>query len=236
MSKDTEKKAGTPGRRKKEQDILKDDPSETMALHALGALSPDEASAAQELLLGGSFVCAAELKAYQELLSRISRAVATGAPDPPPEVKQKLMDQIEAKSESENSQSEDSAEHIQVWKSWPEEASSGAPGLVVRRAAEGAWQKTAVPGVSVKSLFVDSIRHYVTMLVKMDAGVSYPGHLHDAAEECYVLDGDLQVGDQFLRKGDYQRAEAGSKHGVQSTREGCILLVLSSQNDELLPS
>ena len=232
MSKDTEKKAGTPGRRKKEQD----DPSGTMALHALGALSPDEARAAQELLLGGSFVCAAELKVYQELLSRISRAVATGAPDPPPELKQKLMDQIEAKSESENSQSEDSAEHIQVWKSWPEEASSGAPGLVVRRAAEGAWQKTAVPGVSVKSLFVDSIRHYVTMLVKMDAGVSYPGHLHDAAEECYVLDGDLQVGDQFLRKGDYQRAAAGSKHGVQSTREGCILLVLSSQNDELLPS
>src|SRR5206468_3504338 len=125
-----------------------DDPSGTMALHALGALSPDEARAAQELLLGGSFVCAAELKAYQELLSRISRAVATGAPDPPPEVKQKLMDQIEAKSESENSELEDSesedsdledsdledsdledsdledsAEHIQVWKSWPEEAS-----------------------------------------------------------------------------------------------------------------
>src|SRR5439155_21690951 len=130
-----------------EQDILKDDPSETMALHALGALSPDEASAAQELLLGGSFVCAAELKAYQELLSRISRAVATGAPDPPPELKQKLMDQIEAKSELEDSDLEDgdfedsdfedSAEHIQVWKSWPEEASSGAPGLVVRRAAEG---------------------------------------------------------------------------------------------------
>jgi quercetin dioxygenase-like cupin family protein len=206
-----------------------EDLAEAIALYAVGSLSPEEASAFEELLSGGSFVGAEELRAYQEVLSQISKAVAAGAPAPPAELKQKLLERIEAGSAS-------SPQNVQVWKSWPAEASSADPGLVVKRAAEGGWETTPVAGVSVKSLHVDPVRRYVTMLVKMDAGVSYPGHLHAAAEECYVLDGDLRVGDQVLKKGDYQRAEAGSKHGVQSTKEGCLLLVLSSQNDELLPS
>ena len=68
----------------------------------------------------------------------------------------------------------------------------------------------------------------------MAAGSSYPGHLHGGVEECLVLEGDLQVEGEELRAGDYQRAEASSQHGTQWTKNGCLLLIVSSQHDALL--
>ena len=70
----------------------------------------------------------------------------------------------------------------------------------------------------------------------MAPGTSYPGHRHAGVEECYVLEGDLRVGDLVMRAGDYQRAAIGSVHGVQSTEGGCLLLVLMSDRDERLES
>jgi anti-sigma factor ChrR (cupin superfamily) len=72
------------------------------------------------------------------------------------------------------------------------------------------------------------------MLVRMTEGASYPSHRHAAAEECLVLEGDLIVGEDVLRAGDFQRSEAGSVHPPQSTRAGCLLYILSSLEDELL--
>ena len=75
----------------------------------------------------------------------------------------------------------------------------------------------------------------VTMLIRMAPGTAYPAHRHGGAEECYVLEGDLHVGDDIvMHAGDYQRAEAGSTHPVQSTRGGCLLLLTSSLRDELV--
>ena len=61
-----------------------------------------------------------------------------------------------------------------------------------------------------------------------------PPHRHYDIEECFVLDGDLRLDDSVLHAGDYQRAEAGSVHGVQWTEGGCTLLIISSTQDELL--
>jgi quercetin dioxygenase-like cupin family protein len=71
------------------------------------------------------------------------------------------------------------------------------------------------------------------MLVRMAPGSEYPGHRHAGAEECYVLQGDIWVGDVHMRRGDYQRAPAGSRHPVQTTDEGCVLLLVSSLSDEI---
>ena len=38
-----------------------------------------------------------------------------------------------------------------------------------------------------------------------------------------------------MRAGDYQRAAGGSQHPWQSTRDGCLLLIVSGLHDELLP-
>jgi hypothetical protein len=34
-----------------------------------------------------------------------------------------------------------------------------------------------------------------------------------------------------MRPGDYQRAPKGSRHGVQRTEQGCLLLITSSLTD-----
>jgi anti-sigma factor ChrR (cupin superfamily) len=96
------------------------------------------------------------------------------------------------------------------------------------------WVEAGAPGVRVRPLFVDPIEKMVTMLVHMGPGSSYPPHHHSQAEECYVIAGDLQIGDRVLHAGDYQRAAAGSRHETQSTAAGCLLLIRSSREDEIL--
>ena len=98
---------------------------------------------------------------------------------------------------------------------------------------EARWESTVYDGVEVRRLFVDEKADRVTMLVRMAPGASYPPHRHAGTEECYVLSGDLRVSDHLvMRAGDYQRAPAGSHHGVQSTENGCLLLVRCSLHDE----
>ena len=84
-----------------------------------------------------------------------------------------------------------------------------------------------------RRLFVDHAAQRVTMMVRMEPGSSYPAHRHAQAEECFVLSGDLWTGSVRLLAGDYQRAEQGSRHPVQSTEGGCVLLLVSSLGDAL---
>ncbi len=122
----------------------------------------------------------------------------------------------------------------QPWKRWGTDSSDT---WIVRRADADAWEPTAIPGIDVRPLSVSIERRHATMLVRMAPGTAYPGHRHGGPEECYVLSGDLQVGDELeLKTGDFQRAESGSVHAVQSTRGGCTLLIQTSLDDELLPN
>ena len=127
------------------------------------------------------------------------------------------------------------APDVQVWKDW-QSAGGGesAEGLTVVRDGQGDWQPTGVDGITAKRLSVDTDTGFVTMIVRMEPGTSYPSHRHAGAEECFVLEGDLQVAGSTLRAGDYQKADSSSIHGVQSTVSGCTLLLRSSQHDELL--
>ena len=121
---------------------------------------------------------------------------------------------------------------VQPWKDWSNAGSAAA--RTILRASDGAWEPTGVAGVEVRRLFLDAANDRVTMLVRMAAGTAYPAHRHGGFEECYVLQGDLLVGDTRMHPGDYQRVEGGSLHGVQSTAAGCLLLITSSLHDELL--
>ena len=82
--------------------------------------------------------------------------------------------------------------------------------------------------MQARRLFVDRAAQRVTMMVRMQPGASYPAHRHAEAEECFVLSGDLWTGSVRLHAGDYQRAEQGSRHPLQSTEGGCVLLLVSS--------
>ncbi len=122
--------------------------------------------------------------------------------------------------------------HVQLWKHW-----RGAPASDSRilAAQDGPFEPTDIEGIAVRRLFVDEEGDRVTMLVRMAPGTAYPAHRHGGAEECYVLSGDLSIGDETtLRTGDYQRMDTDSVHAVQATRGGCLLLIASSRHDVLL--
>ena len=123
---------------------------------------------------------------------------------------------------------------VQPWKRWAARTATTG-GFAVYRADPDAWEPTSIPGIEVQPLTVQPELRQATMLVRMAPGTAYPPHRHGGPEECFVLSGDLSVGTETeLHTGDFQRAEAGSLHPVQSTRGGCLLLIQTSLDDELL--
>ncbi len=203
--------------------------TEMLGAYALGALDEPEQKAVPDLLSSGT------MAEWARVITGMAYSLAQVTP--PPSLKDRVLAAIvaDAASEAANRIAQPAAPqpNVQVWKNWT--APPSQPELYLQRAQEGKWEATAVPGVEVKKLFVDQNRSYATMLVRMAAGTSYPSHRHAGFEECYVLDGDLHVGETVLHAGDYQRAEGGSTHGIQSTASGCLLFIVSSLEDELIP-
>jgi len=229
------------GRRPRSRGEGKDPFRGLIALHAAGSLTSEE-SRELERHIEHCSACASEFAAHRETFARIALAIGRAEAPPRPELRERVIRSIAAEpkgggSRRDTPQTPGAPEpppdprSVQVWKDWKPSAPSG---LVTVRATEGAWEETSVPGVSVKTLHVDAERRYITMLVRMEPGSSYPCHRHAGIEECFVLRGDLRVGDRVLEAGDYQCAPAESRHGVQSTENGCLLLISSSQDDDLI--
>ena len=106
-------------------------------------------------------------------------------------------------------------------------------GLTFIKASEGNWL-TIAPGVLAKLLSYDSVSRRTTTLLRFAPGTSYAPHRHTAVEELYVLEGGCSIAGHEMAVGDYHRAEAGTEHHDTSTDDGCLLLVISSPQNEML--
>jgi quercetin dioxygenase-like cupin family protein len=106
-------------------------------------------------------------------------------------------------------------------------------GLIFIKAAEGAWREIE-PGVKVKVLSFDMVSRRTTALLRFAPGTSYAPHRHTEVEELFVLQGGCSIAGREMTVGDYHRAEAGTEHYDTSTDEGCLLLVISSPQNEML--
>ena len=218
-------------------ETLDDRARESCALAALGALPPEEA-AAFEAHAADCPACRAERASLLALAGEL--AALAPAADPPERLWSRVASRVRATPQEPAATLAPAApaasvRQVQPWKAWTASAEARA-GLLTIAAGDGGWQATSVAGIDVRQLFVDPAADRVTMLVRMAAGSAYPPHRHATAEECFVLQGDIRVdGATHMHAGDYQRAEAGSRHGVQSTDGGCTLLIVSSLHDELLP-
>jgi quercetin dioxygenase-like cupin family protein len=106
-------------------------------------------------------------------------------------------------------------------------------GLTFIKAVEGVWREIA-PGVKAKVLSFDLVARRATTLVRIDPGTSYAPHRHTEAEELFVLEGGCLCGGRELTAGDYHRAEAGTEHYDTSSDDGCLLLVISSPQNEMI--
>ncbi|MEB3294646.1 MAG: cupin domain-containing protein [Synechococcales bacterium] len=93
------------------------------------------------------------------------------------------------------------------------------------------WRAGRIAGVEIAVLHLDPKRREVTSLLRAEAGVVYPTHIHAQFEEIYMLFGDLRVGDQTYWAGDFLRSEQGSAH-APSTETGCMFIVRTSLDDE----
>lgn len=106
-------------------------------------------------------------------------------------------------------------------------------GLAFIRASEGNWRGIA-PGVTAKLLSFDPASRRATTLLRFAPGTSYAPHRHTAVEELYVLEGGCSIAGREMAIGDYHRAEVGTVHHDTSTDDGCLLLVISSPQNEML--
>jgi quercetin dioxygenase-like cupin family protein len=213
---------------------------EYRALFLLDLLEDYELATYQKHLRQGCDECSKELSALGETLEAWVRADATETPDPA--LKENLLARIRADASRRMPERDETSrmrgrlnsdDSTQVWKNWNGEQSTS--GLFTLHGDQGAWESIDVDGISIKRLFADPDKKTVTMLVRMAAGTSYPSHRHAGAEECFVLEGDLHVGDSIvMRAGDYQRAGSESIHVRQWTDQGCLLFIVSSTEDELL--
>ncbi|MBS1795023.1 MAG: cupin domain-containing protein [Acidobacteria bacterium] len=89
-------------------------------------------------------------------------------------------------------------------------------------------------GVYVKALLYDeATRRAPTMLLKFDAGATYPLHSHPAGEEVFVLEGDIRLGKDELKAGDYLFTAPGRAHRV-STKNGCVVLLRAAAEVEIV--
>ncbi len=92
------------------------------------------------------------------------------------------------------------------------------------RAHEGSWADFA-PGVSIKLLRADIEAARMTALIRMQPGSALPGHRHEQAEECLVLEGELFIGRHRLDAGDLHVAPLGTDHQPISSPAGALMLV-----------
>lgn len=176
-------------------------------LYSAGLLEGADASEFEAMLRTGDEECISELRAWEEI--EVELALALPESRPRPHVRERLMAQVSGTVEP-------------------------PPGMHIVRASEQGWSATPYPGVTSKLLYYDRSTHMFTSLLRMQPGASYPPHRHSACEQCLVIEGEVRFGDLVLHAGDYERAEAGSGHGLIESDTGCLLLLVASSRDEIL--
>jgi anti-sigma factor ChrR (cupin superfamily) len=198
---------------------------ERVAADALGSLDARE-SMALAVHCASCEICRDEAAGFRRVVE--SLGFAAPAIEPPAALKTRLFERLHPPAPPEAAPTG----RPQPWKEWT--ADRPTSGVVYVPGEEGGFEPTDIQGIESKRLYVDAEGRRATMLIRMAAGTSYPAHVHGGDEECYVLSGDLTVGGCTMKPGDYQRALAGSAHPPQSTKEGCLLLIVSSLDDEIL--
>ncbi|HEU4368758.1 MAG TPA: cupin domain-containing protein [Methylomirabilota bacterium] len=108
----------------------------------------------------------------------------------------------------------------------------GASATVVRGGDDG-WRPGRVPGVTYKLLRRNPETGESTTLVRLEPGARFPAHNHPAGEEVFVLEGDVLIGPDRLKAGDYLYTPPDGKHAA-SSQGGCVFLVTLPRPVEIL--
>ena len=179
--------------------------------YALGILDDGDRAAFEKHLAAGCAPCQDGLRRDRESLAGLSAAAATG---PPANLRQRLLGRARQAPRFPG-------------------VLYQQEGLLISSSAEMDWKPLA-PGVSYKPLFRDQRRKYLTSVVRMDPGASYPGHRHVDVEELFMISGDFHVAGMAMGPGDYCRAEPHTLHGMTYSESGCVFLLCASERNEVI--
>ncbi len=191
-------------------------------LYAVGALDGSEREELERLLKANNEAAVEQTAAWHTTMTAAVRQ-ALHPVEPPAHVKQSLMKRIrqtiQRAQRGPGSLRFDHAEGI--YTAYPEHME---------------WRKHPVPGVSFKVLSESKKRGYITMLMKVEPGTIFPAHHHSGEEECYVLSGSVILNGKRLGPGVLHHGDEGSDHGVLSSDEGALLLLVVAQEDYIPPA
>ena len=192
------------------------EPTELAALYLTGAMTDDERVAFEAHIADGCPVCDAELRSLDDVAAALVHAVEPVSPS--------IMAQVETMARANESLGELSPQQA--------EGLAGLVGVVAAnieeiRSAARYWEPVVTAGVAWRRLTIDNDRGRITALVRMEPGATFASHWHDQDEQCVVLHGDLDIGECRLRAGEYHYWKAGERQPLQTTAEGCLLLVNS---------
>jgi quercetin dioxygenase-like cupin family protein len=99
-----------------------------------------------------------------------------------------------------------------------------ADGSVTIRAEDDLWV-TVREGLDRKYLFRDEAKGVESFLLRYAPGTRVGAHTHTSVEECFLLEGDLRLGDVDMKPGDFHAALPGTEHSSGLSVGGAILLV-----------
>lgn len=182
--------------------------SEAVAAYALGVM-PQSEVAAIEAHIASCPGCRRELESLKPVVKRFVSWPANVL-RPGPALKERLKRRI----------ADDSGED--------------GHHLPARKWDEPEWEQVA-PGIEVKLLASDNLRHRVSMLVRLAPGASYPPHRHAGVEELHLLDGELWIDGRKLFPGDYNYGPPGSSDYRVWSETGCSCVLITSTRDMLGP-
>jgi anti-sigma factor ChrR (cupin superfamily) len=174
---------------------------ERAALYLLGALDPDAARAFARHLETGCPACRTERDGFDGVTAGLALSVPPVAP--PPALRDRLLAAARA-------------------------SATPPSGLHFVGVAEGTWI-TLRPGLEKKDLSAGVADAPSIYLLRLAPGIVVRTHRHDRTEDCYVVAGDLRVGEHLLHTGDHHRAEAGTEHLGLVTRDGALLLIVEGR-------
>jgi predicted ChrR family anti-sigma factor len=194
---------------------------EQASLYTLGLMEHEQARDFARHL-SACATCREEVTAFEETAAQLPFALAETSPAP--SLRTRLLNRIADKDVAA------SALAVPLKAPIPDLPA----GMHVVMGGAGEWVETPLPGVRYKDLYESKDAHMATRLVQLDAGAGYPAHKHAAAEQCWVLSGDLHFGQAVFHGGDFLVAPEDSLHPPSFSENGCLLLIVASVHDEVI--
>lgn len=192
-------------------DLTKAEFEEKAAAYALGAMNLHEVRVFEDLI--SSFdEGMKDLSELERTVEALAFAVKPAVPSS--SVKEKLFTQINQDIENKTK-----ANLTELSQS------------VSIRKDEGEWIKFE-KGIQIKFLFKDPINKTVTTLMRLRPGSIIPRHKHIGIEQCYVIEGDMVLGDKQYNAGDYFCAMPDTIHEPITTVNGGMILLVSPEHYE----